>query len=85
MCGEVKSVSGSVEERDWAAEEQFDLRRDWEPLRTRFCCCCVCVLRRDGEPALLVVRLSVSSMALLSVEHRLPLLPRREHRASLRL
>lgn len=76
-------MSGSVDERDWAAEEQFDLRRDWELLRTRFCC--VCVLRRDGEPALLVVRLSVSSMAPLSVEHRLPLLPRREHRASLRL
>ncbi len=80
-------MSGSIEERDWVAEEHVDLRRDWEPLRMRCCCCCcaACVLLREGDPALLVARLRVSSMALVSVEHRLPLLPRREHRASLRL
>lgn len=75
-------VSGSVEERDWVADEQFDLWRDCEPLRTR---CCDCWVLRLGELALLAERLSVSSTALLSVEHRLALLPRRELRASLRL
>lgn len=88
VYGEVKSESGSVEERDWAASELLDLRRVWEvPLWMRWfgCWCCCGVVRREGEPELLAGRLSVSLTVLLSVEHRLPLFPRREHRASLRL